>query len=183
MKPIVLVDCDGVLANFVDASLAVMRTFGIDKQHDDVKEFDFVGLGMNEHQRAMLKSAWIKPGFCASIQPYDGALEGLRLLRTVADVYAVTAPMSGSVTWQGERANWLADHMEFQRDHIVSTAAKHLVNGDVLVEDNADVLTSWVDAESARVGMLWTRPYNVASDWTMRGRCVWSWHEVYEFCR
>lgn len=182
MRPIILVDCDGVLADFVSASLDVLRTFGIDKQHDDVKEFDFAGLGMDKHQRKALENRWREPGFCASIKPYDGALEGLRLLRTLADVYAVTAPMNGSVTWQGERAAWLSDHMEFQRDHIVSTAAKHLVNGDVLIEDNPDVLTRWADAGIDRIGMLWSRPYNAASDWTMRNRWTGSdWQEVCEY--
>ena len=39
-RPIILLDVDGVLANFIEANLVTLRALGVERQHDDVVTWD-----------------------------------------------------------------------------------------------------------------------------------------------
>ena len=163
MSVVFLLDVDGVLADFIGANLRTLAELGINRQHDDVTDFRLeTCLNLSDSERAFMKARWSEPGFCASFEPYPGAREGVGLLRSLGEVYAVTAPMWSSPTWQHERCEWLCDRMGFERDQVVSTAAKHLVCGDVFVDDREDVVTRWHRAHRDRwaAGVVWARPYN-----------------------
>lgn len=166
-RPVVLLDVDGVLANFIEASLRVLRAVGVSAEHDDVTSWHLEdSLGLTNKQRGWLMEAWSEPGFCSMIPPYAGAREGVDALREVADVYAVTAPMWSSPTWQGERTEWLVKHFAFDRKDVVSTHAKYLVAGDVLVDDKPETVAKWrqwgriTGRGHTGLGVLWDRPYN-----------------------
>ena len=163
MRPIVLLDCDGVIANFIEANLRWLRSIGIDRQHDDVTAWDFQSLELDQATLTMLKKQWSEPGFCTAIPPYAGAVEGVDRLRKNAHVYAVTAPMWSSLTWQGERMEWLVKHFGFRRDQIVSTAAKYLIEGHVLVDDKPSTVDGWSVAHPMGCGVVWAQSYN--ADW------------------
>lgn len=170
-RPIVLLDCDGVLANFIERNLRELAdAFGIVRDHDDVTDWRLeASLGLTEDQRHHMKAQWSLPGFAASMEPYRGAREGVDGLRAVADVYCVTAPMWSSPTWQHERTEWLGRYFGFERDQVVSTAAKHLVNGHVLVDDRVDVLGRWLSTHGS-IGwggqaVAWSHKYNESATW------------------
>lgn len=180
-RPIVLLDVDGVLANFIERNMRELATIGVVRHHDDVTDFRLEHcLGLDDEQRRFMKSKWSEPGFAATMLPYAGAVDGVKQLREVADVYAVTAPMWSSPTWQHERQEWLVDLFGFERDQIVSTAAKYLVAGDVFVDDRADAVTKWY--QWARVsgrghtgyGVVWARPYNRDGNWIGMRTSDWS---------
>lgn len=161
-RPVVLLDVDGVLANFIEANLRTLHAFGAGPfVHDDVDQWSIEeALALTSSQRARMKARWSEPGFCASIPAYDGAVAGVEALRAVGEVYAVTAPMWSSPTWQHERTEWLVRHFDFRRDDVVSTAAKHLVRGDILVEDKLSTLRRWEEAHPTGVSVAWHRRYN-----------------------
>jgi 5'(3')-deoxyribonucleotidase len=174
-RPVVLLDIDGVVANFIEANLRWLRSIGIDRQHDDVTSWDFGGLGLEPSILSALKRQWSEPGFCASIPPYEGARDGVEALRRSCAVYAVTAPMWSGLTWQGERMEWLVGHFGFRRDHIVSTAAKYLIAGDVLIDDKPSTVESWGFAHPMGCGVVWAQPYN--ADWHS-GHRVGNWAQL-----
>jgi 5'(3')-deoxyribonucleotidase len=172
MRPLViLLDVDGVLANFIEANLATLRELGVERQHDDVRAWSIEeSLGLSSAQRAQMKARWSEAGFCASIPAYEGAAAGVELLRSIGEVYAITAPMWSAPTWQHERTEWLMRHFDFTRDQVVSTAAKHLVRGDILVEDKPETLARWAAAWPGALPVLWDRPYNAEADHPVRTR-------------
>lgn len=180
MKPIVLLDVDGVLADFLGGCLRVLRRFGVDADARHVTTWRIEdALGLAAEQRHELMQAWARPGFCTRLEPYPGAVEGVHELRELARVYPVTAPMWSCPTWEHERREWLVEHFGFDRADVINTHAKHRVDGDVLVEDRADTLAAWRVArieERAQWahGVLWGRPYNERSDWAGIRTNSWS---------
>lgn len=176
-RPVVLLDVDGVIANFIEANLRWLWGYGIERYHNDVTAWDFASLDIKPDLHFEMKRRWSEPGFCAAIPPYDGAVEGVELLRERADVYAVTAPMCSSLTWQGERMEWLVGHFDFRRDHVISTAAKYLVRGDVLVDDKPSTVDAWAAAHPQGCGVVWAQPYN--AEWS-NGHRTNNWTQLIE---
>lgn len=170
-RPVILLDVDGVLANFVEANLRTLRSLGIHREHDDVTTWEMAeALGLDDTARAIMEFRWSLPGFCASLPPYDGAVAGVESLRGLGDVFAVTAPMF-TPHWQHERTEWLVEHFAFRRKDVISTHAKWLVRGDVMVDDKPAHVEAWSAAWPQGQAFCWARPYNEAfiglrtSDW------------------
>jgi 5'(3')-deoxyribonucleotidase len=160
-RPRALLDCDGVVGDFITPCLREIALLtGADHAHDDVDVWDFdVKLISSEELRREYWSRITAPGFCASIEPYPHAKEGVKLLQSYADVYIVTAPMLAP-TWASERQQWLAEHFGISHKRIVSTPAKYLVRGELLVDDKPEHVEQWQAANPCGVGVLWSRAYN-----------------------
>lgn len=163
-KPTVLLDVDGVLADFISGALAnLKRLFDIDGKHDHVINWHFeTCFGLTSAQAKQLHDSWTEPGFCAGLPPYVGAVDGVNALREYANVYPLTAPFN-SVPWVSERDAWLGKHFGFSRKAITHTEAKYLVKGDVFVDDKTEHVIAWQAAHPQGVGILWAQPYNVDS--------------------
>jgi 5'(3')-deoxyribonucleotidase len=193
-RPLVLVDCDGVLADFVHATiqgarqqLGAMGLTEVAKRLPDVTDrWDIKGRLVSaapEHEesvRIAVNATWSRVGLASSLPCYPGAIEGIGVLRSVANVVAVTAPMASNATWSSEREGWLQRHMGFvgTGHDVVITGAKWLIPGDMLVEDKPETLATWKEAWPGGVGVLIDRPYNRDAEgpWT-RVRCG-DWHEI-----
>jgi len=163
-RPTVLLDCDGVLANFTRANLDYLRTLGVDRSEDEVTTWEIgEALGLEPHQRAQMKARWSEPGFALDLPIYAGAQEGVReLFAAGADVVVVTSPMTSSRTWHGDRERWLREHFGIEPDHVIHAAGdrKALVRGDLLVEDRPETLEAWIRENPNGHGVLWHRAYN-----------------------
>jgi 5'(3')-deoxyribonucleotidase len=119
-------------------------------------------------------------GWCASLEVFPGAVEGVAELRKYAEVFFVTAPFK-SEHWMPERRDWLQDTFKIPHWHIIQTSTKFLVRGEVFVDDKPSHVIDWVKyMPGAGVGLLWDRPHNRSSDIQTR---VHSWEEVVRFVR
>jgi len=176
-EPILLLDVDGVLANFVAGALKSLKDlFDIAGTHDDVVDWHFeTCFNLDDAQLAKLMHAWKQPGWCAALPVYDGAREAVVALHQHAVVHPLTAPFD-SQTWVMERDAWLLEHFGFPRKEIVQTEAKHLVKGDVFVDDKPEHVINWQRAHPSGVAVLWARPYNRTAAW--RGLRTNDWAEV-----
>ena len=161
-KPVLLLDVDGVIVDFVGAYLrAVNRRTDGAWVPDDVTEWDIrrgiqVGSGIHEF-------AW--NALCEDhdlLQPYPGAIESVRGLMSVAEVYFVTTSAYKCRTWARDRETWLENHFNDDSLHrrVVHTSAKHLVRGDVFVDDKPENVTAWIAANPSGTALLWDRPWN-----------------------
>jgi 5'-nucleotidase len=173
-RPLVLLDCDGILFDFVGAFLGkIEEQHGIHYDRDSVTEFDFSNLP------DWNKGFW---GLCqlggfASTPGciFPGAVEGVNALREIADVEVCTSPYKGSLTWVGERDLWLKQYFNFSPSDVHYTHKKHLMRADYLVDDRAE------NAEQfPGTGVLWTRSYNRHSGHPVRVR---SWDELIQVVR
>lgn len=159
-KPIVLLDCDGPLADFTSAFLKEMHTIlhqagsqevftpdDVDQWH--IHECSFfkeaaerAGLHPDSLKRSIYKQI-VEPDFCSEIKPQPWAADAVERLQSLAEVYVVTSPWDSSPTWMHERTNWVRTHLGLPKKNVIHAAQKHLVFGHVFVDDKLSHCEEW----------------------------------------
>jgi 5'(3')-deoxyribonucleotidase len=159
----VLLDCDGILANFVESYLDIVtHVTGRRYSLEDVTRFDICGsLGLSHTESVIIKKALSEQrGFCLALKVYPGAKDGVARLRELADVYIVTSPWNSSQTWMHEREQWLREHFGIPHSHIIHTSAKYVCRGDVFVDDKVDAVAKWQAEHPSALAVVWDTPHN-----------------------
>ena len=157
--PRVLLDVDGVLANFVDAMLDVaFRRYDLRFNHDDITDLDILNIVGKQYENELF-AACKAPGYCANIATYPCAVEGVARLRAVADVTILTSPIHG-MSWYFERVEWCCKHFGFTPKDVAFMADKTRVDADVLIDDKFETVVNWAACHPDGVGLLWDRPWN-----------------------
>jgi len=176
----ILLDIDGVLADFCTAYLAVLnRQTGRRHVPADVTTWQFhdsVASKLEDH------NVWAEAGrrgFCRDLAAYPGADDFLARLRIYGRVVAVTAPAS-TAYWASERTDWLRCR-GFATKDIVLAHDKTLVQGDILIDDSAANVRAYAQAHPDREVALLDRPWNQAEpgSWVNSVRCL-GYREVLE---
>lgn len=167
-RPRVLLDCDGVLADFVGGMLEIVRELtGRAFGPEHVDRWDFAAaLGLSPKDASAVKrTIGGRRGFAANLQPYPDALDGVAALRACADVWIVTAPWRSSESWTAEREAWLQFHFGIPTERIIFAQDKSAISGDVFVDDKASAVEAWILEREARqergVGVVWSNLHNV----------------------
>lgn len=161
MKPVILLDADGVIVDFVGSFLAVANGItGLNVQREEITQWDiFHAFPAKFHDDISKEMA--REGFCLNMQPLPGALEAIGKLAEIGDVVIVTSPWS-SKTWAWERTEWLIRHANFRTKEIIHASAKQHVKGDILIDDKYENLVAWKRANPEGAAILWHAPYNAA---------------------
>lgn len=175
-RPRILVDVDGVLADFLTPCLqAVEAQTGRSYHPDDVSTWDIMdGLCIDEETSKAIYASMQFEGMCLGMSPYEGARVGVDRLRSLGDVWAVTSPFGGT-HWMHERDAWLVKHMGFHKDQVlhVRGRAKHAVRGNVLIEDKVSTLREWRASNPYGIPLLFERRYNLGEGWDGLGASNW----------
>jgi 5'(3')-deoxyribonucleotidase len=167
----VLLDVDGVIADFTGKVLSeIERILGRYYEPHQVTQWsikDALGLSDRDWKR-VVDEVICREGFAYFLDPYPGAVAAVKEL--AADhVYFVTSPWHSSETWCHDRTEWLCKHFgQAQGRKVIHTGHKHLVDGDVLVDDKPETVFEWARVNVRRVGVLWDRPYNQRSGLRLR---------------
>ena len=172
-KPIVLLDVDGVLANFVGHTLEQLASCGGTQL--DVADWDTWNLldnpKLTELDKEKIKTLWNSVGFCAGIHPYPNTLKAVAELKKLAEVQFVTSPM-WNPHWPGERTEWLCNWFHVKPDSVTHTSKKTNVWGNVFVDDKPEHVQAWHERWVApprtisgghsayNRAFLWSHPYN-----------------------
>ena len=187
-RPRILLDIDGVFANFIDASLPIIKsivlrrprgpTTLVDEErawraeiecfdHEDVKTYRMETIfGMTAVEIDEWFALVKEPGYCAAIRPYEGARECVAALQEIGDVHPVTFPWPQAPHWIIERERWLADELGINPGLAVYTSQKHVVAGDIFVEDTTKYLIQWREHHHDGVAIRMRRPYNEREPFT-----------------
>ena len=158
--PRVLLDVVGVLADIVSSLVAHLNArYGTGYTLASVTQWEIDHLIPDGDVRSFWQS------FAGSVRAsdlpvYPGAIEGVARLQELADVYVVTAGLSSSRTWMHDREQWLFRHFGIPSKRVVHTSAKHLIVGDVLIDDKFETVVNWAACHPDGVGLLWDRPWN-----------------------
>lgn len=186
-KPRFLLDIDGVCANFLLAALAaVLKVTGKQYKPEDFPTWDIFDIISREHEPACYE-LFRAHGFCADIEPYPGAAEGVQQLRSITDLHVVTSPIHGP-HWYFERAEWVRRHLHVPPGDVIQTRHKQFVVGDFLLDDRPKHVEDWAMHHPNGIALLWDQPYNRGEDGMLKGapgngRRVHSWDEVIEAVR
>lgn len=180
----VLLDVDGVLADFIGPVLDLVReTTGRVHTREQVTAFDFAAtLGLSRDESALVKRQLsTRAGWWASLPVLDGAVDGVERLRAVADVYIVTSPWNSCPTWLHERESWIAKHFGIRHSNVIACSAKHVVSGHMLVDDKTETLREWsrVHGHLGGFAVQWQTPHNRADEWS--GLATQSWDQLVEW--
>lgn len=160
-KPRVLIDVDGVLADFLTGALKVINqvTDGCFIP-SDVTQWDiFESLELNQEIEDKCYEVFKSKNYAQNLRPYCGAKETIATLKEIADVFIVTSPIH-SETWVHDRTEWLQNELGIGEKETVHTSAKYLISGDVLVDDRPENVRTWLEHNPSGVGILWGHSYN-----------------------
>lgn len=173
-KPCLLLDVDGILADFITPALAeVTRLTGQPYAHDEVTQWDIMGcLGIPDDVAKAAYANMRREGFCAGIKPYPGTREGVAWLDSVCDLYIVTSPLGGPY-WSHEREGWLWEHYGIPSKKIISTSAKYRCVGDAFVDDKVANLEKWQIAHPRGCAVRWNAISNSNDSWDGLGTDNW----------
>lgn len=185
MKKIVIaLDADGLLADFTSGvKKLVEEVTGRHYALADFTEFDFTkALGLSaDESRAVKAIISTRRGFCAALQPYPGARQGVRRLRELGDVICVTTPWDSNPWWRDERTSWLALH--FGIDVVHHAEDKYGYEADVFVDDRSKHVRSWLSAWPGRTAVLWRTPHNTGEAVPWGAHSTGSWDALYQLAR
>jgi 5'(3')-deoxyribonucleotidase len=178
-KPRLLLDVDGILADYVGATIKVMNAMsGENITPDDIVKWEVTEALENHSLREKCKDAFNQAGFCLTFEAYDGAQDAVARLALSTEIFFVTAPMIKNPTWMPDRLAWLMHHFGVDHKHVVFATKKHIFIGDFMVDDNPENITSWLqNNDKGAKGILWDRPYNKTPD-TDGLIHVSTWNEV-----
>jgi 5'(3')-deoxyribonucleotidase len=150
-----LVDCDGVLADFTGALCKELHKEGHGTWTDDHLTTWELKACLPTKSHSAIDRIMTRPGFFASIPRYAGAQGFVKALRKRGDVSAVTVVTGKAMQ---ERYEWLLV-LGFQ-DHEIILVDKHeakaAVTGDAIIDDRIETL----ERCSHGVRILFDRPWN-----------------------
>lgn len=155
----ILLDCDGVMADFVGGYLATLQTLdGITRRPEDVTRYKIEeALGLSSAAAAWVSGQIAQASWCYDLIPIKGAVEGVERLRALGhDLVVVTSPWRGHMSWHAERVAWLNDYFGIDERDVIFAARKEMITGELLVEDKPTILDSW----KWGVPVLFDQPYN-----------------------
>jgi 5'(3')-deoxyribonucleotidase len=152
----ILLDCDGVLADFLTT---VLREAGIDRTTKEITDWDLrESLTADEHLR-VIRILSDSDDIARKMDVMPGAQAAVDEMRAAGfHIVVVTSPWDSNKTWEHQRRKWLATHFGVKSNNIVSTASKHLVDGAVLVDDKVQTVERW-RSQRGRPAVLFRHPY------------------------
>lgn len=148
MKPHILVDVDGVLANFTKAALDHLQALTGHCVNPEVITSWEVFDSVPEELRGWKDDVYLAlkaPGGCSAIPVYEDAQVGMARLSEHAEVTIVTSPFNGSKTWMHEREQWLEKYFGIHHRNVVHADKKFRVHGDFFLDDKPDHVHQWCD--------------------------------------
>lgn len=134
----VLIDMDGVVADFVGAVLAGLDERGVHIERADIDQFTYLDWASKHVDWA--RDIACRDGFFLGLEPLPGAIEGVKRLADVYDLQFCSSPLPGSSSCEEDKRRWIEKY--FGKELAVSAyigADKTLCDGDVLIDDNPEV--------------------------------------------
>jgi hypothetical protein len=177
----IILDCDGVLSDFVAGMLPLVEEVtGKRFTHADVTKFNFTeALCLTPVEGAAVKKLiGSRRGFAASLPPYPNARQGVRRLRELGDIIAVTTPWDSNPWWRTERDSWLALH--FGIDIVKHAVDKSGYDGDLFVDDHSSHVRDWLSMRPDRTAVFWRTPHNTAESVPAGAHSTSSWDALYQ---
>jgi len=160
-ETIILVDMDGVLANFDKAVIAILRQEYPEipvVEPSDRKSF-YLADDYPDEYRETIESIYVRPGFYKNLPPFSGAIDAVNLMDNMGfNVFICTSPLTEYKNCVGEKYEWVHTHLgdKFVK-RVILTKDKTLVRGTILIDDKPHI-TGGLIPEWKHV--IFDAPYN-----------------------
>lgn len=177
-RPRFLLDCDQVLGDFVTPTLSfINERLGTEYTINDIHDYNVFASLHAIHLEDAFDDMLDAGGWCKSIPVLPDAKEAVERLKTIGDVYVVTAPHHSKL-WVSERFAWLHEHFNLSRSNVAPVKSKFIVDGDMLLDDHDHHLVHWHNERPDKLALLWNYPWNVQFDMSGIDR-VFNWEDVF----
>ena len=178
-KPIIALDCDGVLADWHEHAFYILNKL-LDSNYsiNDLKEWDIDELlegssvSKNKFWEAINSSTMVQ-----DLNPYPEAIIGVAKLKEIADIYICTSPMVHYPNWIIHRNDWLKRHFDINPKKIIHTSAKYLVSANIFVDDHPNNVQKWIDRQNG-IAVLWKANYNANHETVNRAIYTNDWNAL-----
>lgn len=150
----ILIDVDGVVADFTGD---LLRAVDSDLTPDDITSWDIFDLLGDGAERA--RDICRQDDFWRGLSVLPGAYEAVEKLQRDNEIFWVTSPWWSCRTWEHARREWLRRHFGTKPNNVITTSAKHMVCGDVFIDDKPQHVERWA-ARHPGVAWLYDQPYN-----------------------
>lgn len=164
--PILLIDVDGVLADFVTPFLRyINEVLGSSWTKDDITEHDIEDcFGLSYEERNEVRMHIDRMRMARTLAPLPGAVEAMKRLSESAHILFVTASLTSSQTWEWDRRAWLTDlfgegwgkKAQFVKD-------KWAFQGDIFIDDSPSNVEKWATYNRwnhDKTPIIWDQWYN-----------------------
>jgi len=161
-KPVILCDVDGVLYNYC----------GVVSGIADIPESKFdrwkFADNLDDIEKARYEEAVARGRLASHNLNHESSCgitvkEFVYQLSQLGEVVFLTAPLEGCPHWFRDRTDYLKSITDGHRVIWCPTELKHLVYGDVLVEDNPTTASKWAN-EWFSSAVLISRPWNESAN-------------------
>jgi 5'(3')-deoxyribonucleotidase len=144
IKPVVAIDCDGVLADWMGYVIpAANILFNTNISLSDLTGWDLYDIISEPKAKTTLYDYLNQTKMILDMNPYEEALRGMLALKEFAEIYIVTSPMVNYPNWILHRNKWLKTHFGIDKNHVIHTAAKQLIQADVFIDDKPENVINW----------------------------------------
>lgn len=144
-RPIVLVDMDGVIADWytglreVTAMLAPLRAIPDPLADIPVPPTFIIATGTDEAAE-LVRDAMAHGSLYARLKPIDGALEALTLMQDLFDVRICSTPDVSNAACSSAKIAWLHKYVGIGlAKSAILTHDKTIIRGDVLIDDKPEI--------------------------------------------
>lgn len=158
MRKRVLIDLDSTVADLMTPWLySYNQEYGEELTVEKLDTFD-VHLRTKDGSDRIYEILQ-RPGLFRNLEAYEGAIEAVKEIATKHEVYIVSAAPEGPAA--SEKIAWVRERMSFiNKKHIVIMHHKHLIDGDVLIDDGPHNAVAFRDAHpDAEIYGIWF-PHN-----------------------
>lgn len=179
MKTIVLVDMDGVIADFDGRFIEVWKTKHPERpQLDQNNRTNFrIEHEFPEQLRKEVRKVFTSPGFYRSLPAIPGAVDSMNEMSDSGfDVWICTSPLADYENCVLEKYKWVEDHLgRSWTEKIIITRNKYLIVGDWLIDDypyeSPEQQSSWKQ-------ILFDAPYNMEVENLLRMDSWKNWRQI-----
>ena len=169
-KLTILCDIDGVVNDLVEKVIAAYNK----KYNDNINVNDITEYNVQQFLKPECKNVWME--FCtdellSTLEPTQDSLEVITELMGKHDFYFLSRTFPAHVKAKDQ---WLREKFPLYTDKMLITCAnKHLVHGDILIDDYLDNLN-----ENVKLNLIFDKPWNQAKIKSPNIKRVYSWNDI-----
>lgn len=154
-KPIIAIDCDGVLSDWHALAMPIMnKLLNSNFTTKDITNWDIYHLIDDQSIKDSFHDLLNNSGMIEHLPVYEGAQEAIEEIRKEAEVFIVTSPMNEYHDWIIHRNKWLKKNFDISPKNIVHTSAKYLIKADIFIDDKPENVEKWYEFNYG-VPVLW----------------------------